>query len=253
MNNELVSVVMPAHNSEKYILLSIMSVLEQTHSNLELLIVDDNSTDDTVRIVESIKDKRITLFKNHVNMGAAFCRNLAIQKSKGVFIAFLDSDDLWLPTKLEEQIDFMSKNSYFFTYTKYTEVDKLDIEISGPETITFKKLLRCNYIGCLTVMYKREIFPDLSIPNNILRRNDYALWLLLSKKESCHLLPKVLSKYRTGSTSSLSSISKRKLVSANAFMFKQLFNISTLKSYFYALRNVFYTTLKKFRWRRTIK
>ena len=105
MSNELVSVVMPAHNSEKYIYFSIMSVLNQTHYNLELIIVDDNSTDNTVDVIKDISDSRIRLFRNQKNMGAAYCRNIAIQNSNGVFIAFLDSDDLWMPNKLKEQID----------------------------------------------------------------------------------------------------------------------------------------------------
>ena len=118
--NELVSVIMPSYNTASYISDSIKSVLAQTYSNWELIIVDDCSTDNTDAIVaEFLSDKRIRYYKNPYNSGAAQSRNRALREAKGRYIAFLDSDDLWLPEKLEKQIRFMQKNGFYFTYSCY--------------------------------------------------------------------------------------------------------------------------------------
>ena len=117
--NELVSVIMPSYNTARFIGNSIKSVLNQTYTNWELIIVDDCSTDNTDEVVENFKDKRIKFFKNKKNYGAAFSRNRALKLAEGRWIAFLDSDDLWVNTKLEKQISFMKKNGYSFTYTDY--------------------------------------------------------------------------------------------------------------------------------------
>ena len=139
----LVSIVMPSYNSEKYIKASIESVLNQTYPKWELLIVDDCSTDKTVEIIKSLKDERIKFFQNEKNSGAAISRNKALREVKGQWIAFLDSDDLWLPTKLEEQLLFMVESHCSFSFTDY----KLSIDgkisnviITGPNKVNFKKI-----------------------------------------------------------------------------------------------------------------
>lgn len=108
--NELVSIIMPSYNTARFIDKTIESVLKQTYKNWELLIVDDCSTDNTDEIVSKYDDKRIIYLKNQKNSGAAVSRNKALKNAKGKWIAFLDSDDLWYPTKLEEQINYMKKN-----------------------------------------------------------------------------------------------------------------------------------------------
>ena len=108
--NGLVSIIMPSWNTAKFIGETIQSVKNQTYTNWELLIVDDCSTDNTDEIVASFKDDRIRYFHNEKNSGAALTRNKALREAKGEWIAFLDSDDLWAPTKLEHQINFMKKN-----------------------------------------------------------------------------------------------------------------------------------------------
>lgn len=114
--NELVSIIMPSYNTAKFISKTIESVLEQTYKNWELLIVDDCSTDNTDEIVSKYDDDRIIYLKNKKNSGAAVSRNKALKNAKGKWIAFLDSDDLWYPTKLEEQIKYMKKNKYSFSW-----------------------------------------------------------------------------------------------------------------------------------------
>ena len=120
---DLVSVITPAFNSGRFVAETISSVLSQTYQNWELIIVDDGSTDETVKIVKSFqeKDNRIQLFENESNKGSAFSRNLALRNAKGKWIAFLDSDDVWHPEKLEKQIKFMTENNCLFSYTNYSE------------------------------------------------------------------------------------------------------------------------------------
>ena len=123
---DLVSVITPAFNSGRFVSETINSVLSQTYQNWELIIVDDGSTDETVKIVKSFqeKDNRIKLFENESNKGSAFSRNLALRNAKGKWIAFLDSDDVWHPEKLEKQIKFMTENNCLFSYTNYSEIDE---------------------------------------------------------------------------------------------------------------------------------
>src|SRR5699024_6935331 len=125
ISHGLVSIVMPAYNSEEYIEEAVNSVINQTYKNWELIIVDDNSTDDTKRIVERIaeRDIRINYIKLNNNSGAAIARNTAINNSHGKYIAFLDSDDRWYPRKLERQLLFMVQNNYAFTCTMYDKID----------------------------------------------------------------------------------------------------------------------------------
>ena len=123
--DELVSIIMPSYNTAKFISETIDSVLMQTYTNWELIIVDDCSTDNTDEVVKSfLSDDRIKYIKNEKNSGAAFSRNRALREANGKWIAFLDSDDLWHPEKLEKQIRFMEKNRCHFSYTNYIEIDE---------------------------------------------------------------------------------------------------------------------------------
>ena len=115
--NELVSIIMPSYNTSRFIEETINSVLSQTYSDWELLIVDDCSSDDTDDVVQPfLADGRIRYLKNERNSGAAVSRNRALREARGKWIAFLDSDDLWMPEKLEKQIEFMKKNGYLFVH-----------------------------------------------------------------------------------------------------------------------------------------
>lgn len=150
---------MPSYNTGKFIAESIRSVISQTYTNWELLIVDDCSQDNTDEIVKPfLNDDRIKYFKNAKNIGTALTRNRALNEAKGEYIAFLDSDDLWLEDKLESQINFMERNSCSFSYTKYELIDEdsklLGRLISGPKYITRKGMHHYSWPGCLTVMCK---------------------------------------------------------------------------------------------------
>ena len=208
--NDLVSIIMPSYNCGGFVEEAIHSVQAQTYTNWEIIFMDDCSADDTIHRVSNIqeKDRRIRLFQSHYNLGAAVSRNNALREAKGRWVAFLDSDDIWEPEKLEKQIRFMKENNYVFSYTCYQEIDsesKLSgTIISGPNHITKRGMYKFCWPGCLTVMYDREKIGLIQI-KDIKKNNDYAMWLKICKKADCYLLPEVLARYRRGRTGSLSS------------------------------------------------
>ena len=158
---DLVSIIMPSYNTAKFIEETIDSVLSQTYANWELIIVDDCSTDDTDAVVAKYQDDRIRYLKNEKNSGAAVSRNRALREAKGRWIAFLDSDDLWTPDKLEKQIRFMEENGYSYSYTNYLEIDEdskpLGARVTGPKRITKAGMYAYCWPGCLTVMYDAKV------------------------------------------------------------------------------------------------
>ncbi|MCF7482062.1 glycosyltransferase [Vibrio sp. J1-1] len=202
----MVSIIMPTYNSEQTVIESIQSVLSQTYKNWELIIVDDKSTDNTWQIIQAYADKyeNIHPYQNKENSGAGASRNLAIEKAKGRFIAFLDSDDLWTEDKLSEQISFMTENDYPLTYTHYTRFNsegELNV-VTAPEYTTYKKLMYSNVIGCLTAIYDTKSLGKRYMPL-IRKRQDMGLWLdILKDTPKAYCLPKPLAKYRmdTGMT-----------------------------------------------------
>lgn len=207
--NELVSIIMPSYNTANYIEASIESVRHQTYENWELLIVDDCSTDNTDEVVRPfLTDGRIHYLKNEQNGGAAISRNRALREAKGKWIAFLDSDDLWLPEKLEKQVSFMEQNGYHFSYTNYEEInmagEKTGVRVTGPKKITKTGMFNYCWPGCLTVMYDAEAVGLIQIAD-IRKNNDYAMWLKVCRKADCYLLDKCLAQYRKGRNGSVSS------------------------------------------------
>ena len=201
MENELVSIIMPSWNTGNFIAESIQSVINQTYKNWELIIVDDCSTDNTDEVVSFYKDQRIKYLKNEKNSGAAITRNKALREAQGEWIAFLDSDDLWAPEKLEHQINFMKNNGYNLSFTEYEKIDEeskpLNVYVSGPEMVNKRKMYNYDYIGQLTMMYSTKAFGLIQI-KDIKKNNDYAIRLQLYKKDGtcAYLLKENLAKYR---------------------------------------------------------
>ena len=197
--NDLVSIIMPSYNTEQYIAETIQSVINQTYQNWEFIIVDDCSTDNTDTVVGKIKDSRIRYLKNEKNSGAAVSRNKALREANGRWVAFLDSDDLWKPEKLEKQISFMMKKKCYFSYTNYEEIDadgyKTNVTITGPKVISKRGMFNYCWPGCLTVMYDRTKIGLIQI-EDIKKNNDYAILLRLCQKANCYLFPENLAKYR---------------------------------------------------------
>lgn len=247
MVDGLVSIIMPSWNTGNFIAESIQSVINQTYRRWELIIVDDCSTDNTDEVVGSFRDERIKYLKNEKNLGAALTRNRALREARGEWIAFLDSDDLWKPQKLEYQIKFMEKNHIIFSYHEYEKIDEgsrpLNVYVSGPRIVTKKKMYNYGYPGCLTFMYSAKKMGLIQI-KDIKKNNDYAILLQLCKKANCVLLKKNLAQYRVRKK----SISHDKL-SKKLKSHYDLFRICDEKPIFIALWyscwNMFFGICKK--------
>ncbi len=249
--DELVSIIMPSYNTEKFISETIDSVLTQTYTNWELIIVDDCSTDNTDEVVKSfLSDDRIKYIKNEKNSGAAFSRNRALCEAKGKWIAFLDSDDVWLPEKLEKQIAFMEKNDYHFSYTNYIEIDEFSIPngrvITGPKKVTRHGMYNYCWMGCLTVMYDAETIGLIQIAD-IKKNNDYAMWLKVCKKSDCYLLDETLAKYRKRG-GSISNHGYTKLIKWHYKLYREAEKRDVVTSAVLMIRNLFWGVWKKFRY-----
>lgn len=258
MVDGLVSIIMPSWNTANFIAESIRSVLRQTYSKWELIIVDDCSTDETDRVVKPfLVDARIKYFKNKNNSGAALTRNRAISEASGEWIAFLDSDDLWMPEKLEKQIGFMREHCYVLSFTEYEKIDEenqpLNIYVSGPDVVNRRKMYCYDYIGQLTMMYSAKYFGLIQI-KDIKKNNDYAIRLQLYKKSNveAHLLKENLAKYRVRKVSISHDKFKKKLKS-HYDLFNYCDDKSSVVAAWYACWNMFYGILKKIKYERVIK
>lgn len=175
------------YNAAKYIGEAIQSVISQTYNNWELLVVDDSSTDESVKIVREYMqdDHRIQIFFNtrHIGMPSA-PRSTGLEHAKGQFIAFLDSDDCWLPHKLEEQVPLFYDESVAIVYSNYEKITedgkRTDRQVVAPSQIDYARLLYGNIIGNLTGIYDRSKVGTIPIPD--VHHEDYAMWLSILKK-----------------------------------------------------------------------
>lgn len=258
MNQDLVSIIMPSFNCGEYVEETIRSVQAQTYKNWEIIFMDDCSPDDTVRYVSSLreKDPRIKLFQNKFNLGAAVTRNNALCEAKGRWIAFLDSDDLWEPTKLEKQVKFMEDNGYIFSYTEYSEIDgdghETGVLISGPAKVTKAGMFAFCWPGCLTVMYDREAVGLVQI-EDVKKNNDYAMWLKVCKKADCYLLDDCLAKYRRGRSGSISTHGYMTLVKWHYKLFRNAEKMNPVSSAFMTCVNLVCGLYKKIRYVKRIQ
>jgi teichuronic acid biosynthesis glycosyltransferase TuaG len=229
----LVSIITPAFRVEKIILETIQSVIAQTYEQWELLIADDCSPDDTAAIIEkaSQQDVRIRLLKSEKNGGPSAARNLALSAAKGRWIAFLDSDDLWLPNKLAETIEFATENNSALTFTGFRRFT-LDAQKAGhyveiPRNLTYKSLLGNTAIATSTVLIDREKTGDI-----VMRKayyDDFVCWLeVLKLGYVAHGLNKDLMRYRVMSN----SVSRNKLRSAKEVWktYRQIEKINVISS-----------------------
>lgn len=247
MSNNLVSIIMPSHNCGRFVRETIECVLAQTYTNWELLFIDDCSTDDTEAIVQSFDDTRIHYFRNEHNSGAAVSRNRALREAKGRWIAFLDSDDIWTPEKLEHQIHFMENNGYHFSYHEYEEIDEesqpLHVKVSGPKHISKVGMFNYCWPGCLTVMYDANKIGLVQI-EDIRKNNDYAIWLKVCKKADCYLLNECLARYRKRK-GSISNHRKLNLVKWHYRLFREAEKQNVIESAFNTVLNLGFGAMKK--------
>ena len=186
MSKPIVSIITPTFNSEDYIEKTLVSIINQTYKNWELLIIDDCSVDNTADVIKEFfnEDERIKLFQLEKNSGAGVARNIGIENAKGRFIAFCDSDDYWLPIKLEIQINFMINQKVEFSFCSYFVTNEKGIDlgiVKAPSTIGTNRILRNNYVGCSTAVYDTLELGKLYM-SPIRKRQDWILWIQLIKK-----------------------------------------------------------------------
>ena len=237
MCQDLVSIIMPTFNTAKFVSDSIESVLNQTYTNLELLITDDGSSDGTRDILENYKkkDSRIKVFYLEGNQGAGPARNKCLKEAQGRYIAFCDSDDRWIPTKLEKQIQFIQEKNCSLTYSSYILCDEDNREegiFIAPKKVTYAGMLRDDKIGFLTALYDLKAVGEKFYFPSLRKRQDWAMVILLLKKcRVAYGLKEPLAYYRLRHN----SISRNKcaLISYNANVYKQILGFSTFKAYLF--------------------
>lgn len=247
--NSLVSIITPCFNSSKFIEKTIGSVLNQSYKNWEMIIVDDNSLDNSKEIIKKIAliDSRIKIIFLSQNIGAAEARNVALRASNGRFIAFLDSDDLWNHKKLEYQLNFMQTNDIAFSFTSYQLLNesgsKKNNIILAPRKINYHEYLKNTIIGCLTVIIDKKKIGYFEMPN-IRSSHDMALWLWIMKQGYCaYGIPKVLASYRIVSNSNTSS--KIKAAKDVWNVYRNIENIGFIKSIWYFINYVINAIIKR--------
>lgn len=244
----MVSIITPTYNCGRFIGETIQSVLNQSYKDWEMLIVDDCSTDNTREVVEGFNDPRIKYYCLDKNSGAAVARNKALEMARGRWIAFLDSDDIWKPNKLERQIKFMKENDYGFSYHEYDEIDEsskpLSVTVSGKRKVGKWEMFACCWPGCLSVMWDAEKIGLIQI-ENIKKNNDSAMWLKAIKKEKCYLLKENLALYRrrTGSITPPDTLTKIKW---HYYLFRDAEKMNPFASFFWMAVNILGNSYKKF-------
>lgn len=232
---QLVSIITPLYNSEAFIAETIISVLNQTHTHWELILIDDCSSDNTIGIVTNFikKSKQIKLIKNETNQGAAISRNKGIIEAKGDYIAFLDADDLWKPEKLTLQLNFMTQENCDVCFSSYEQIDEkgnpLNKLVKALPELSYKKHLKSNYIGNLTGMYNAKNLGKITSPN-LRKRQDWLLWLTAIKTSGkpAKSVQDSLAFYRVRADSMSSN--KLALLKHNYWVYKKGLGFSTVKS-----------------------
>lgn len=232
--SELISIITPTYNCERFIGETIESVLKQSYKNWEMIIVDDCSTDNTYDVVKKYadNDSRIKYYLLEENSGAAVARTKAMQLATGDYIAFLDSDDLWISNKLECQLKFMKENNYNFTCTEYEQIDEngksLNKIIKVKNKTNYNGVLLSCPVGNSTVMYNVSKMGKFQVPN-IRKRNDDALWLqMLKKEEYIYGIKEVSMKYRIRENSISSN--KVDLVKYHWYLYREIEGLSVIRS-----------------------
>lgn len=235
---ELVSIIMPLYNAEKYVGETIESVLSQTYKNWELLITNDGSKDNSSSIVERYinQDKRIRLF-NQNNGGSAKARNNSLKYAQGKYIVFLDADDLWEKNFLEEQLKFLKENNYNLVFSSYKRINEEGKEILKPyivpTKVSYKDLLKTCSLTCLTSIYNAENLGKIYFNENLKSlRDDFVMWLsILKKGEYAYGNPNILASYRIFKSSTTAN--KKKMIKPQFKVYYEMERLGLLRSLYY--------------------
>lgn len=238
MKKSLISVIVPVYNAERFISETINTVLKQSYTNFELILVDDNSQDESEKIIRKfmLSDERIVYHKLDKNCGAAIARNTGIELAHGEFICFLDADDLWDENKLKIQYEFMKQNNYAFSYSSYEFANENGIpngkKVIVPKKINYKMALRNTTIWTCTVMFNMNILNKDTIKMPNVKSEDTACWWKVLKTiDYAYGIENVLSYYRR----SAGTLSSNKLVAVKRIwnLYRNVEKCSLIKSIYY--------------------
>lgn len=242
LKSDKVSVVIPAYNTAKFIKNTLNSVISQTYSNLEIIVIDDASTDDTLNVIKSFKDKRIVLLKNKVNLGVSDTRNRGIRKATGRFLCFLDSDDIWDKMKVERQVASMKESKADISCTDYyfcSSKGEVKSYVKVPSLISYEYALKNTTIFISTVMIDLDKVDreDVHMLPYTIAQDTLLFWGLLKKYDVIHGFNGIPSKYirRKGSLSA--NKIKAVIGSFRAYLLQDLPFRKKLKYFLYYLIN----------------
>ena len=251
--DDLVSIIMPSYNTANYIRDSIDSVISQTYTKWELIIIDDCSTDNSIDIIQSYDDARIRLLQNPTNSGAAISRNYGLREAKGKYISFLDSDDIWTNDKLEKQVNFIKKNNYAFIYCDYRICLNgvwENVIRTAPNKMTKRKIYNYCYFSTITVLYDAEKVGLIQIAD-LKKNNDYAMWIQALSRVDGYRQPECLA-YYIKHENSVSSGKKVKLIKHHFILWNKGVGKNKFLSFFLTINNLFHGVFKKMFYKKKI-
>ena len=235
---ELISIIVPVYNAEHFLADTIKTVQDQTYQNWEMILVDDYSKDNSIKVIQKAmkKDKRIKLFCQKQNGGAALARNRGIMEASGDYICFLDADDLWHKDKLQKQLNFMKENKCAFSFTGYQFVNVYGIKngkkVWVPKKISYKDALKNTTISTITTMFNMYIIDKKDIMMPTVKSEDTATWWQVLKKVNyAYSINEILSYYRRSKNTSSSNKIKAVKQTWNLYRNVEKFNI--IKSLYY--------------------
>ena len=258
--NELVSVIIPTYNRESTIIRAVESVLSQTYKNIEVIIVDDCSTDGTLKLLKDnySTNQKVRIYKLDKNSGACAARNKGIDVSQGKYIAFLDSDDVYYPKKIEWQMNVLEDDKYDLCATNYDRIDhngtngKITVKNLNGDNL-LRELLFCNFITTGTLLGKKECFQDVKFDVSLARYQDWDLVLRLCKKYNFYFLNKssLLQEYQKSSITSSTSHAKTFDALMNIYVknydsFKKFSNANTQIKWLIGIHSLFINSAPKY-------
>ena len=235
---ELISIIVPVYNAEHFLADTIKTVQDQTYQNWEMILVDDYSKDNSIKVIQKAmkKDKRIKLFCQKQNGGAALARNRGIMEASGDYICFLDADDLWHKDKLQKQLNFMKENKCAFSFTGYQYANCNGVangkKVWVPERISYKQALKNTTIAPVTVMFNMHLLNknDIMMPN--VKSEDTATWWkVLKKVDYSYSINEILSYYRRSKNTSSSN--KIRAIKQTWNLYRNVENFNVVKSFYY--------------------
>jgi len=245
-----ISIITPTYNTKDFIPQTINAIINQTYCYWELIVTDDCSSDETWGLLQEYvrKDNRIKIFQLEKNSGPGVARNNSIKHATGRYIAFCDSDDVWLPDKLEKQIDFLQKNDLAFTFSSYRKINEMGEKggvVKALPLVSYNDLLKTCSIGCLTAIYDTEKIGKVYMPE-IRKRQDYGLWLKIFKIiGSSKGMEEILALYRVR-TNSVSS-NKLKAAKYHYKVLREVGKVPLIKAWYYFLHYAFAGFIKYIR------